>query len=390
MEKLKLSVLIGGLVLPLFVTAQSGDYTINGKIGQLSSRAKAYLSIGDHVDSTVINKGVFRFTGTTDKPKSAYLLINKNGTGILSGQIGAKPYILRLYIEPGKMSITSADSINNARITGSPLNADYARIKAQLRSSDAALDSLTNYILSASGDVQNSKAFRENIEKVMAAAGKEQTDVYLKFIKENPNSVMSLFALKCYGGFDYTMLLNNSSIKPGVDELDSLFNSLSANVRGTKLGKEFREKIRILKNIGIGLAAPGFTLPDTAGNPVSLKDFKGKYVLIDFWASWCGPCRAENPAVVKAFNNYKDKGFTVLGVSLDNANAKAAWMKAIKDDHLTWTQVSDLKGWQNEAAQLYGVISIPQNFLIDPAGKIIGMNLRGEELENTLKQLNLD
>jgi thiol-disulfide isomerase/thioredoxin len=126
---------------------------------------------------------------------------------------------------------------------------------------------------------------------------------------------------------------------------------------------------------------------DTLGNPVALSSFKGKYVLIDFWASWCGPCRKENPNVVKAYNTYKDKNFTILGVSLDNQTGKEKWMKAIHDDGLIWTHVSDLQYWNNAAAKEYGVQSIPQNFLVDPQGKIAGKNLRGEELEKKLAEL---
>jgi peroxiredoxin len=109
--------------------------------------------------------------------------------------------------------------------------------------------------------------------------------------------------------------------------------------------------------------------------------------LIDFWASWCGPCRAENPNVVKAFNEYKDKGFTVLGISLDQPGKQQAWMDAIHKDNLTWTQLSDLKGWKNEVSTMYGIRAIPQNLLLDPSGKIIAKNIRGEELPKTLKSM---
>jgi peroxiredoxin len=137
--------------------------------------------------------------------------------------------------------------------------------------------------------------------------------------------------------------------------------------------------------IGMGQLAPEFVQNDTDNKPVNLKDFRGQYVLLDFWASWCGPCRLENPNVVEAYNKYKDKNFTVLGISLDRERQK--WLQAINDDRLTWTHVSDLKFWGNEVAKMYKVQSIPQNFLLDPQGKIVGKNLRGSELHSFLDRL---
>jgi peroxiredoxin len=170
-----------------------------------------------------------------------------------------------------------------------------------------------------------------------------------------------------------------------LQELENIEKTLDTSLNRSDYVKELKKRVEVLKAVQPGMTAPEFTLNDTAGKPVTLNSFRGKVLLVDFWASWCGPCRHENPNVVKAFNEFKDKGFDVLGVSLDDDKGK--WIEAIKKDKLTWTHVSDLKGWQNEVSGLYGVMSIPSNFLINSDGKIIATDLRGDDLRAKLTEL---
>lgn len=374
MKHIKLFILA---LLPLSVFAQSESFTVKGTVGKLNSPSKVYLSYRQNktviTDSASIKNGMFELKGQVSNPVKAKLVLDHAGKGLQSLRT---PDFVELYLEKGVVSLTSKDSVYNAVVVGSVVNDDNRKLTEKLAAAKNKMKVMMAEYYAAPDEKKKSKEFQDETEKRYNAITKEIQEIESAFIRDNPNSYVSLDIIKNTGG----------SI-PNVEVLDSLFKSLTETIRNSSAGKELSERIDKLKLVAVGAIAPDFTQMTPENQPVKLSDFKGKYVLIDFWASWCGPCRAENPNVVKVYNQYKDNGFTVLGISLDNEKGRDAWLKAINKDQLTWTQVSDLKGWYNEVAALYSVKAVPQNFLIDPNGKIIAKNLRGEELAAKLKEI---
>lgn len=289
-----------------------------------------------------------------------------------------------LVTEPGTVGIAAnMESFPGSTVSGAKENELY---KSYSQKSGEAqrkiIDDLTNkygkeLINNRKPDTSDIKykQLMQDYQQMSAASEKVQAERLTDFIRANPASFSAVFLLNSYGR---TMEL---------PKVESLYAILSPKYKETLSGKAIANGIEARKITAIGKTAPDFTQPDTSGNLVKLSSLRGKYVLIDFWASWCGPCRAENPNLVKTFNHYKDKGFTVLGVSLDQPGKKEAWLKAIYKDNLTWTQVSDLKFWENEVAVKYGVKAIPTNLLLDKEGKIIAKDLRGAELDKKLAEV---
>jgi peroxiredoxin len=367
------------LFIPSVLLGQTGDYTIEGNIAGSGLPVKAYLIFNTGaittIDSTVLINKKFLFKGKVAEPVHANLVLDHKGLGLNSINPAAAD-IIEFYLEKGNLKFTTKDSISKAQLSGSKLNDDYKAFHEVLKPALVKFDQMMAAFYALPAEQQGSAEAQSNIREKYRAINAEQRQVLAGYIKKNPSNPVSLDALKAYGGNE-----------PDINDVEPLLNIISPSVKQTMAARSYTTFISNLKITAIGSLAPDFTQNDPNGKPIRLSSFRGKYVLLDFWASWCGPCRQENPNVVAVYNQYKDKNFTVFGVSLDRPDAKKAWLKAIENDKLTWTQVSDLKYWKNAAAVQYRVSAIPQNFLIDPNGKIIAKNLRGDDLRSKLAEL---
>ncbi len=358
-------------ILLLTVTAysQTGkeEFIITGKTPGITT-GKIYLSefvINGKRDSAIIQDGSFSFTGKVIEPTPYILSLESNFVN--------KPLLL-FFAENGSMRINvKTDDIRKSKVTGSRSQKEYTAYLARIQ---PFTDNINKLADRRKNVAKEDKATLDSIAAAWDALAAKKKDAEKEFIIAHPKSVVSAW-----------VMTRSFIFNPEPETLGSLYNGLSPAVQATSYARAVKERLEIEKRFAVGQPALEFSQPDTLGKMVSLRDFRGKYVLLDFWASWCVPCRIENPNVVKAFQTYKDKGFTVLGVSLDRPGKQQAWLEAIHKDNLTWTHVSDLKFWDNEVARMYGINSVPSNFLIDPAGKIVAKNLAGEGLLEKLNEM---
>ncbi|WP_158795629.1 TlpA disulfide reductase family protein [Pedobacter sp. L105] len=379
MKKILLSL---GLITGLLTKAkaqQAEKITFEGTTDQIYDGSKLILynhATKDH-DSVTVKNGTFSISVAYKGP-SRYMFYSEFEA---KKKHGYAPYGI-LVARPGVVNIKAdLETIANSVVKDAPDNDLYnqfvepgniaaQQIRAKLNEKYGA-----DYMEKLTKQDPKYAEIIKYYESLNAEQEKADGIRLEKFVLQHPDAFASLF------------LLDSRFSGMPVDKAEFLYNKLGATYKNTNYAKEVVSKIEATRITAIGKIAPDFQLPDTAGKMVKLSDLRGQYVLLDFWASWCMPCRAENPNVVKAYQQYHGKGFTVLGVSLDQEGKKESWIKAIHQDHLTWTQVSDLNFWNNAAAKLYGITSIPQNYLIDKEGKIIAVNVKGEALEQKLTEI---
>ncbi|NMM48175.1 TlpA disulfide reductase family protein [Marinigracilibium pacificum] len=348
---------------------QKQTLVLNGTVSNIPDREMVYLYSSvtkdkDVIDSVMLDSGRFNFVLDWKGPEAVGLQIGDQN--IRFNNIILTPDSIEMVIDPSNRK-------SPIMVKGSELNDEFISIAEKRKNYKADIyDALVKeyYRLDSLGD----KAKQQEISKQLTDIYYERTNLAKQYVAENPNSYLSPLLIR-------TELMYGKNY----EQLDSLMGLLGKDYADSKVMKYLNARLSDLELVKNGNVAPEISQASPKGDTLKLTDYRGKYVLIDFWASWCGPCRKENPYMVELYNKYKGDQFEVFGVSLDNN--KDAWLQAIENDKIYWEHVSDLQGWGNEAAQKYVVNSIPHTVLIGPDGTIIESGLRGESLDAKLEEI---
>ncbi|MER3373138.1 MAG: TlpA disulfide reductase family protein [Allomuricauda sp.] len=367
----KVFVIVLGVVFLASCNSKSEGYTLNGTVeGELDNGTLVYLKTTDtinqlvDIDTTTIENGVFSFKGIQAEPKLHYIFMESNRGNI--------PFIL----ENGEIDIEfQKDSMNYAKLKGTVQNQFFMDFLDESRSFSERAMSMQNDMRTAAQqrDTATVNALREEFIEFQEEAKNFNVD----FAKNNPNAMISV------------LIIGNLMASKAVpqDEIKALFEGLSPEMKATEPAKKIKERLDNMKSTEIGAVAPEFSAPTPNGETLALSEVtnKGKLTLVDFWAAWCKPCRMENPNIVSVYNKYKDKGFNIIGVSLDTREED--WKGAIEADGLAWNHISNLKRFQDPIAELYNIDAIPAAFLLDENGVIVARDLRGPALEEKVAEL---
>jgi len=366
------------MAAPLFSVAQD-NFTIQGTIKGVSPKVErvyiSYASNGHNIiDSSDVTGNRYAFQGMIHQPTRMELRAAYDAKEKVKPSMSRD--IITFFADPAVMEIKSVDSFANASITGSKSNVEFNKLRAAARPLESQAARLMQRA-AAEEKAGNSSALENTQQQIEDLQTRLKESVYADYIRKNPNSPIAFFALQQFSG----ALIENP------EETQTLFNLLPTGLRQSPDGRRMETLIGFAKLTPVGSQAPDFTESNPDGQSIALSDYAGKYVLINFWASWCGPCRAQNATLVKLYNQYKGQGLEILGVSLDKPGEKQDWLDAISEDHLSWPQVSDLRFWNSKVGRMYGVVLLPQNVLVDRSGKIIAKNLTMDALSRKLKTL---
>ncbi len=322
-------------------------------------------------DSCYLKNGDFKFTGFINESIIAYFYGKRKSRSV------DDPNSTDIFIEPTAMNaVFKAGDFKHSTITNSKTQKEYIIYTKNSDSLNKKWKIMWDAFYEARKKDDTIKA-NELLENQIPIYKIEANSMDCDFIKQYPNSSVSAY------------LLVGKSQRLTIDSLKMFYNLLSKNNQSSIYGKSTKEFIEKAEQLQIGKEAPDFTQADINGKSLSLKDFRGKYVLLEFWASWCSPCRDEHPYLKEAYSKYHEKGFNIIGISLNKSEEKSEWLDAIKQDELIWAQLCDFKYWGGEIVNKYNLYGrgIPSNFLIDPEGKLIARDLRGNSLEEKLNEL---
>lgn len=352
---------------------ESNEPTFKGSISNVEDSTAIYLSqLGNTgqpqaIDTVMVKDGKFEI----DLPKVDFETLN-----IITLEGGRGNVVFINENEPITATVYK-DSLRSSKVEGGKSNQLFNDYVSEIMSLRKEMQQMVEQYQANNPNLRQNPALMQEIQQKQKELQESNTGKFQKMISENPESLVSALIL--------SDMMNGKSLS--TYEFKELFENLDEEVKNSEIGKQLNETIQKATATAVGSKAPEFSAPTPEGEQLALKDALGKITIVDFWASWCKPCRIENPNVVKLYNEYHDKGLNIIGVSLDKNGQKDKWLKAIEDDGLTWQHVSNLQYWQGPVAQLYNVRSIPATFILDENGVIIAKDLRGEALRAKVSEM---